>query len=317
MAAGADAETIRQRARVELTMDEPSSSADAEARRTDAARRAAAWSAGKEERRVAKLHVATRAAALASGRCCTLPQRLRVERTVEFDLAAYPFPALILALLADDDANNGDVVDDDGDAMATTTQRSSPLPSAAAGGTADGDSDSDSDATTARRSSSLPPAAARAADGDGDGVPTTTAPRSTSPPPTEAAAAEAAAAEAAAAEAAAASALELERLHEIAAAREWLLAALANGARPYALRRNVFDVRFKAACSGDNARGDGGFRRVGAALETVYRRFVRDVIAPLIGDPAGLLYQVVVPVVRVGGDQTGRSYGTVLLAVVL
>ena len=51
--------------------------------------------------------------------------------------------------------------------------------------------------------------------------------------------------------------------------------------RPYAARRNVVDQRFKAA---------GGFR-ANAALSACYARFVREVVAPIVADPRGLLYQ--------------------------
>jgi hypothetical protein len=69
---------------------------------------------------------------------------------------------------------------------------------------------------------------------------------------------------------------DLLRLHERPEAQQWLSACHTNGARAYAMRRNVIDCRFKEA---------GGFR-TSSRLRLCYERFVREVAAPLVA--AGL-----------------------------
>ena len=92
----------------------------------------------------------------------------------------------------------------------------------------------------------------------------------------------------------------LERLHETPDALRWLAGVKRLGSRPYAMRRNAFDKRIKAAA------GRLGFRAAGSRLQRCYEAFVREVVAPVV-DPegAGLLYQAE-PNVRIHLPGTGH-----------
>lgn len=79
----------------------------------------------------------------------------------------------------------------------------------------------------------------------------------------------------------------LDKLHTSDEVQDWLSGVRRNGARAYAMRRNVVDCKFKDA---------GSFRAVGA-LQDAYLAFVDEVIAPLITledeaqEASELLYQ--------------------------
>ena len=66
----------------------------------------------------------------------------------------------------------------------------------------------------------------------------------------------------------------LSRIHETELCQRWLAGVTTNGDRAYAVRRNVFDTRFKAK---------EAFKR-GGTLDECYRRFVREVAVPLLRD---------------------------------
>jgi len=67
----------------------------------------------------------------------------------------------------------------------------------------------------------------------------------------------------------------LAGIHELPDAQNWLAAMHAHAARPYAMRRNVFDQRFKAA---------GGFSKSDSPLSRCYVRFVCEVIQPMLAE---------------------------------
>jgi len=76
--------------------------------------------------------------------------------------------------------------------------------------------------------------------------------------------------------------VRLDRLHETDDVRGWLRDMLSNDSRGHAMRRNIIDKRFKTV---------GGFKGNDKLWEC-YISFVRAVIAPMIGDSDGILYQI-------------------------
>ncbi|CAE8672723.1 unnamed protein product [Polarella glacialis] len=74
----------------------------------------------------------------------------------------------------------------------------------------------------------------------------------------------------------------LHKLHHLEEVKEWQHTMQLNDARAYAVRRNMIDGRLKQL---------GGFRG-NSALNECYLRFLRDVVMPLVGDDAGIFYQV-------------------------
>ena len=166
----------------------------------------------------------------------SLPARLRRERVLTYDLARYPFPTLVSALLCEDGAC------EDG---ATSALHDS----------------SDEDSNSANNPVSAHPDTHPDADADAD--------------------ADAGAVVDAGADAGVSGAqwqpavAMLTRLHRTRAARTWLRGVKSNGSRAYAVRRNVFDCRFKAATP---FRGDGS-SAASAALNQCYHRFLREVCA--------------------------------------
>lgn len=75
---------------------------------------------------------------------------------------------------------------------------------------------------------------------------------------------------------------QLDRLHETSDVCEWMRDMHSNGSRAHAMRRNIIDKRFKTV---------GGFQG-NSKLSQCYTSFVREVIAPMMADGDGLLYQV-------------------------
>lgn len=76
--------------------------------------------------------------------------------------------------------------------------------------------------------------------------------------------------------------IRLDRLHDMDDVRDWLRDMLSNASRGHAMRRNIIDKRFKTV---------GGFKG-SKKLWECYINFVREVIAPMLGDSDGILYQI-------------------------